>query len=162
MCFVQKRLCFSSLTSKFKPLNRLGFDENIKRTSGTILHKVSVCYTIYSSLNWSKVLFLQGKCRDSLGSALHAGAILQLGFKSIAKNTNRETECKLRETILFFNAAIYGFIIVKMIRQYYIVTLLSPRKRPHLVPRFGRSRKCMRIQYVLIEWWLIDFGPTFF
>lgn len=40
---------------------------------------------------------------------------MQLGFKSIAKNTNRETECELRETILFFNAAIYGFIIDKMI-----------------------------------------------
>lgn len=41
---------------------------------------------------------------------------MQLGFKSSAKNTNRETECKLRETILFFNAAIiYGFIIVEMI-----------------------------------------------
>ena len=93
----------------------MAFDENIKRTSGTILHKFSVCYTIYSSLNCSKILFLQGKCGNSLGSALHAGASLQLGSKSIAKNTNRETECKLRETILFFNAAIYGFIIVKMI-----------------------------------------------
>ena len=93
----------------------MAFDENIKKTSGTILHKFSVCYTIHSSQNFSKILFLQGKCRNSLGSALYAGAILQLGFKSIAKNTNRETECKLRETILFFNAAIYGFIIVKMI-----------------------------------------------
>ena len=74
---------------------------------------------------------------------------MQLGCKSSAKNTNRETECKLRKTILFFNAAIiYGFIIVKMItndslRQDVCQTILysnilSPRKRPHLVPRFGR------------------------
>jgi len=89
--------------------------KTLKGHSGTILHKFSVCYTIYSSLNFSKILFLQGKRENSLGSALHAGAILQLGFKSIAKNTKREKECKLRETILFFNAAIYAFIIVKMI-----------------------------------------------
>ena len=94
----------------------MAFDENIKKTSGTILHKFSLCYTVYSSLNISKILFLQGKCGNSLGSALHAGAISQLSFKSSAKNTNRETECKIRETILSFNAAIYGFIIVyKMI-----------------------------------------------
>ena len=86
MCFVQKRLCFSSLRSKFKPLNRLAmaFDDAFDDDSGTILHKFSVCYTVYSSLNFSKILFLQGKCGNSLGSTLHAGAILQLAFKSSA------------------------------------------------------------------------------
>ena len=85
MCFVQKRLCFSSLRSKFKPLNRLGmpFDENIKKTQ-VLSYTFSVCYTVYSSLNFSKILFLQGKCGNSLGSALHAGAILQQAFKSSA------------------------------------------------------------------------------